>query len=32
MLVSCLVMREMLDPLASSDKSKALYIYLYALL
>lgn len=29
MLVSRLVMHSVLDPLATSDKSKALYIYLY---
>ncbi len=32
MLVSCLVMRKVLDPFATSDKGKALYAYLYALL
>ena len=31
-LVSRLVVRKVLDPLATSDKGKALYIYLYALL
>ncbi len=32
MLVSCLVMRKVLDPLATSNKSEALYAYVCALL